>query len=369
MGGKETKPEGFVAIRNGRPSKLVDRAEFSRTNFLQGAFQKGNEPKPEPNEDTPTNPVVTSFGRMNPPTKGHGVLVDKVKELAKENKAKQVIALSRSQDPEKNPLTPEQKIKHVKRMFPDAQVELADESEPTMIGHMKKLQKAGHDHVVMVVGSDRVDEVKALLDRYNGKDFNFKKIDVVSAGQRDADAEDEDPSSVSATRQRAHAITNKRKEFQKGVPDTLHPEHADELFNDVKRGMDIEIGPETNGISLARYAKRQDPIGVKARREQERRLRQKEIEKAAKKKKPKTPVTESMTATGGDIRGMGYVTGQVGGALTWAALNQSDADTRDQVMNQAKNEYHDKLHATPNLASRKDLFIQRLVNSIKDRSQ
>jgi hypothetical protein len=32
-GGKQTKPEGFVVVRNNRPTKFVDRAEFSRANF------------------------------------------------------------------------------------------------------------------------------------------------------------------------------------------------------------------------------------------------------------------------------------------------------------------------------------------------
>jgi hypothetical protein len=32
-GGKPAKPEGFVVIRNNRPTKFVDRAEFSRANF------------------------------------------------------------------------------------------------------------------------------------------------------------------------------------------------------------------------------------------------------------------------------------------------------------------------------------------------
>ena len=34
--GAKVKPEGFVAIRNGRPSKFVDRAEFSAANFNKG---------------------------------------------------------------------------------------------------------------------------------------------------------------------------------------------------------------------------------------------------------------------------------------------------------------------------------------------
>lgn len=34
MDGKKTKPEGFVVVRNNRPTKFVDRAEFSRNNLL-----------------------------------------------------------------------------------------------------------------------------------------------------------------------------------------------------------------------------------------------------------------------------------------------------------------------------------------------
>jgi Family of unknown function (DUF6267) len=33
INGKATKPEGFVAVKDNRPTKLVDRAEFSRANF------------------------------------------------------------------------------------------------------------------------------------------------------------------------------------------------------------------------------------------------------------------------------------------------------------------------------------------------
>ena len=33
IGGVKTKPEGYVVVRDNRPTKLVDRAEFSRANF------------------------------------------------------------------------------------------------------------------------------------------------------------------------------------------------------------------------------------------------------------------------------------------------------------------------------------------------
>ena len=46
----------------------------------------------------------------------------------------------------------------------------------------------------MVVGSDRVQDFKKLLQTYNGEEkkhgfYDFDNIDVVSAGERDPDAE------------------------------------------------------------------------------------------------------------------------------------------------------------------------------------
>ena len=118
---------------------------------------------------------------MNPPHAGHKLLADKQLELAKASGAGHSIVLSGSHDPEKNPLTPEQKLKHAKRMFPGNNVELATKDAPSIIDQAKKLAKKGVDHLTVVAGSDRVDEFKKLLDTYNGKEYNFKKINVVSA--------------------------------------------------------------------------------------------------------------------------------------------------------------------------------------------
>ena len=263
IGDKPTKPEGFVVTKNGRPTKLVDRAEFSKANFSAGAFQK------QQKEDKPLNPVVFSFGRMNPPTVGHGKLIDKVQQEAKLRNATHKIVLSRSHDPEKNPLSPEQKETHARRMFPGANINVASESEPSVIHQLKKLNAAGHDHLTMVVGSDRVDEFKKLTKEYNGKEFNFKNIDIVSAGDRDPDSEGVE--GMSASKMRAHAMGNNYKDFNKGLPKSLHPIHGKELFRDVRKGMEIKIDSTTPAISLGRYAKRNDEIGEKARREQERR--------------------------------------------------------------------------------------------------
>jgi len=370
--GQPAKQEGFVAIRGGRPSKLVDRAEFSAANFAGGAFQKAAKEEEAAAEDL--KPVVTSFGRMNPPTHaGHGAVVGKVADLAKEMKAPHSIALSRSQDPVKNPLSPDQKIKHAKRMFPGANIMLADEDAPTVIQHVKNLNKKGHKHLVLVVGSDRVEEMQKLLDRYNGKEFNFKKIDVVSAGQRDMDADveeeeekptkDETPEqkkareekkrrNMSATKMRGHAISGRYSEFKAGMHPEAPEEHTKEMYQEVRQGMDIKIGPDTPIRALLNHAKRKDPIGVKARREVARREAVKEAEarvKQARKpvKKAIKPIKEDVNTTAG-VAGLGFNNG--GPAVddeqsgNYVEQNTADSDQRDNILHMWMNatQHHHK---------------------------
>ena len=234
VGGKQVKPEGFVSIRNGRPTKLVDRAEFSRLNFANNRGKSDPDATPPPEKE---NHHVFAFGRMNPPTVGHAALVDKVKEVAAANKAEHSIVLSHSQDPDKNPLSPEQKLKHAKRFFPRTNISAATKESPTFIHHLKDLHKKGVTHLTMVAGSDRVEEYKRILDKYNGpgKDFNFKSVNVVSAGDRDPDAEG--VTGMSASKMRAHAATDNFRGFKGGVPKHVSPEHAREMFDDVKAGM------------------------------------------------------------------------------------------------------------------------------------
>ena len=145
-------------------------------------------------EDAATHlPVVMAFGRMNPPTIGHEKLVNRVTEIAKDYHAPHHIIVSHSMDAKKNPLDVKSKIKHAKRFFPNANIEASSKEAPTFLQHAARLNAVGHDHLVMVAGSDRVQEYQDKLNQYNGTHkgalFNFKKIEVKSAGHRDPDAE------------------------------------------------------------------------------------------------------------------------------------------------------------------------------------
>ena len=151
-----------------------------------------------------------AFVRMNPPHAGHGELVDKVHEVQKKNGGTHSIVLSKTHDPKKNPLTGEQKVKHLKRYAPGANIRASSKENPTLFSHAAELHKSGVTHLHVVAGSDRVAEYKKKFKELNGKPnkegnvpFNFKKITVHSAGTRDPDAEGD--TGMSGTKMREHA--------------------------------------------------------------------------------------------------------------------------------------------------------------------
>jgi predicted ABC-type ATPase len=182
---------------------------------------------------------VMAFGRMSPPTTGHEVLVNKVKDVAKSVGGSHSVVLSHTQDKDKNPLSSADKVKHAKRFFPKTNISTSSRESPTFLSHAAELHKQGVTHLHMVAGSDRVPEYKKKLAQYNGpgegKLYNFKKITVHSAGERDPDAEG--TAGMSASKMRGHAAAGNFKEFKKGVPAHVPEHHAKEMYNDVRRGM------------------------------------------------------------------------------------------------------------------------------------
>jgi len=193
--------------------------------------------------------AVMAFGRMNPVTLGHEKLVNKVQEIAKNVGGSAHIVVSHSQDAKKNPLTAAQKVKHAKRAFPGVNVTASDASAPNFLAQAAKLHKQGVTHFHMVGGQDRAEEFKTLLNKYNGVkgphgSFNFKKIEVHSAGDRDPDAEGVE--GMSASKMREHASNGNFKEFRKGVPSKMTDAHAKEMYNHVRTGMGIREDIDLN---------------------------------------------------------------------------------------------------------------------------
>ena len=186
---------------------------------------------------------VMAFGRMNPITSGHEAVVNKIHDIAKEHGASHQLIVSHSQDAKKNPLTAQQKVKHAKNAFPGTKVKSASKEAPTILHHAAQAHASGVQHLHVVAGSDRHEEMHNLLHKYNGVKsghghYNFKSITVHSSGARDPDSEG--TSGISASKMRAHAASGNKEGFHAGAPSKMKPEHKDAMYNDVRKGMGHE---------------------------------------------------------------------------------------------------------------------------------
>jgi len=188
-------------------------------------------------KELPNKTVVFAFGRFNPPTTGHELLIKAVKKLAATHKADHAIYASKTQDSKKNPLTVDKKVHYLNLMFPGTNFVAANAQERTFVEAIINLNKK-YKSLIMVAGSDRVPEYEKILAKYNGKEFHYDTMQVISAGERDPDADD--ASGMSASKMRAAASKGDYSHFKQGLPSTMRDIDGRRLMNDVRMGMGLE---------------------------------------------------------------------------------------------------------------------------------
>ena len=206
--------------------------------------------------------ISITFGRFNPPTVGHEALIKKVSSSSKGGDYR--IYPSRSEDPKKNPLDVGTKIKFMKQAYPDhANAIQNSEDMRTIFDVLGALDGEGYSEVNIVVGGDRVSEFTSLSSKYNGDLYNFKKINVVSAGDRDPDADGVE--GMSASKLRKAAADDDYDTFVKGCPKGLGKKGCEELFSAVQQGMQVQVQEDFNEVSYQLYeiAPKLDPKGLR----------------------------------------------------------------------------------------------------------
>ena len=194
--------------------------------------------------------VAFAFGRFNPPTIGHEKLISKVKSQPTNDYK---IYLSRSEDPKKNPLSPRDKLSIMKKLFPSHARNIEINATNMVLDLATDLYKKGYTDLTMVAGSDRVREFETILKKYNGVKsrhgmYDFENIKVVSAGERDPDAEG--ATGMSASKMRAAAAKGDLANFKKGLPGNAD---ATTIMKQVRRGMKLSasFGGAAAHIGLA----------------------------------------------------------------------------------------------------------------------
>ena len=166
--------------------------------------------------------AVFAFGRFNPPTIGHQKLIEKVQSMARQVNGKGFIFLSHTQNNKKDPLSFQEKQAYITSQVNDPNLQIGSADVKTIIQALQKIQAQGRTRVIMVAGDDRVMEFQQFLNQYNGNPdkagnipYKFDDVQVVSAGQRDPDAED--VTGASASKARDWALKGQEHEFSKIV--------------------------------------------------------------------------------------------------------------------------------------------------------
>jgi hypothetical protein len=155
--------------------------------------------------------LIFSFLRMNPPTKGHGLVIDHVLELSKIYNCDYKIVLSKSCDKDKNPLKPNKKLAFVESFWPDVNFEMASSEYPSLIHQIKRFNSL-YNKIIIVCGYDRYDDYHHLITKYNHIEYKYDYISLALAGgikSRNA---------ISASMMRDFVKTNQYDKFMEGAP-------------------------------------------------------------------------------------------------------------------------------------------------------
>jgi hypothetical protein len=229
--------------------------------------QKAKEqPKPE-KQDQP-NVLTVVFGRFNPPTIAHKRLIDQAFEIAAGSEFR--IYPSRTVDSTKNPLNPDQKVKYMRKLFPNYKDNIInDDDAKTIFDVLVMAQDDGFDSVNIIVGSDRVSEFDRLAAEQNGSLYNFEEINVIPS--RDKDPDSLTAEGESASRMRRAAVEDDFSTFQAGMPKNVDPKVIRAMFFAVQRiltgtSKEAEVTKgEKSGrlVEMWQYAPKLDPTGLR----------------------------------------------------------------------------------------------------------
>ena len=234
----------------------------------QAAPQAQAKPKaaePEGSElDKTLDTLTVVFGRFNPPTAGHEKLIKHAEKVAAGGDLK--IYPSRTQDSSKNPIDPDMKVSYMRKMFPDYEEQIINDSEMRSIFNVLiAAAEEGYKGIQIVVGADRLGEFESLATKYNGDLYNFDEIKTVSAGPREDDAEGVE--GVSSSKQRKAVMDDDYTAFKRGLPKGMDDADGQALFDAVRTGLsqkkDKKKKDVEEEIDLWMVAPKLDPRGLR----------------------------------------------------------------------------------------------------------
>lgn len=180
-----------------------------------------------------SNTVVFCFGRMQPITAGHELMVKKVVSEAKARKADHVVFLSQTQDTNDNPLDWNFKRRIFERVFPGVIVSdnAAIKTPYQALEHLADL----YENIIFICGEDRLSGF-SNMPVYSAKKGSTCVLE--SAGQRNSS--DNGLTGVSASKARQAAKNHDFKQFLQYMPGNMPADTAQQMFNKLVSTYHIE---------------------------------------------------------------------------------------------------------------------------------
>jgi len=225
--------------------------------------------------------AVFAFGRMQPPTEGHAYLIRSVIEVAGKDADPYIFPTSTHTEAGKagkrrrtakaspaggagaasptksanareaatlynNPLTIDQKVKWLKKMFPEGVriINTTSQDCKTIFKVLDKLLEAGYKDITVLVGADRKEDFETMFS-------NAKLAAALAAKEAVLSIRilPRPESAISGTKVRTMAARGKLSDFVRSVKTGLMTdEDAREMLNEVRVGMGLEpIGASLEG--------------------------------------------------------------------------------------------------------------------------
>ena len=180
------------------------------------------------------NTAVLIYGRFNPPGIGHEYLIKSAQKFSKKIGAQVYVYLSSTQDKNKNPISPNDKLNLVKKIFPYPGISYRLAKNNNIIETLKEIHTQGYTELYFLVGTDRTSDMKKVL-QYSMSQIGFDKAEVVSVGNREST---DKILSASATQLRNFAKRNRLDRFTDLLPYSARPMAA-QIMMMVRRGMGL----------------------------------------------------------------------------------------------------------------------------------
>lgn len=188
--------------------------------------------------------IACSFMRMQGITAGHQLVVDRVRQLGNSHRDNRyAIHLSKSENTLDNPLPYQYKLNLARDVF-GSQIIIDTTYTRDLIRtpiDVAKLYSKSFTDFIFVCGSDRIDEFRALFNKYNGKEYEYESITVVSAGNREG--------TPSGSQLRQAVLDNDFETYLTLIPPAMkHPDAVD-MWNTLKFQMEKLSGRSANTVT------------------------------------------------------------------------------------------------------------------------